>query len=389
MPKIKLTSSNVALLECEPGKKHTTYWDNGETCPGLTLEVRQSGSGTFQLRYRTLQGEQRVHKIAKLGELTFDEVRREARRLKSLVVLGGDPSADKAVIKAVPTYGELAVQHLAHAATYQRSYSRSEQVLRVHLIPKWGKTRLTDITTQGVTAWLAEKAKSGLAPATVEKIRVIMSRSFNLGAKWGVPGSERNPVKEVPRRVFNNARQRFLSPAEVQRLREAAAGSRNKLFPAFVDLALLTGARRGELLSAEWSNLDLDRQTLLLPMTKNGRSRHLALSKAAVAVIEGMAANKAEGARYLFPSPADPTKHMRSVKHAWQEACRVARLPHTTVHDMRHTAASAMIAAGVDLFAVGKVLGHQNYASTMRYSHLANDKLLAAVDAGAAGLRLG
>ncbi len=54
------------------------------------------------------------------------------------------------------------------------------------------------------------------------------------------------------------------------------------------------------------------------------------------------------------------------------------------IHDLRHSAASFMINAGIDLYAVGKVLGHADHKSTMRYSHLANDTLLAAVEAGAA-----
>ena len=73
-----------------------------------------------------------------------------------------------------------------------------------------------------------------------------------------------------------------------------------------------------------------------------------------------------------------------SIKHGWQNAIKVAKLPGLRLHDLRHSAASFMVNSGVDLFAVGKVLGHPNYQSTQRYAHLANDTLLAAVEAGAA-----
>ena len=63
---------------------------------------------------------------------------------------------------------------------------------------------------------------------------------------------------------------------------------------------------------------------------------------------------------------------------------RVAKLPGLRLHDLRHSAASFMVNSGVDLFAVSKVLGHTSYQSTQRYSHLANDTLLKAVEAGAA-----
>ncbi len=63
-------------------------------------------------------------------------------------------------------------------------------------------------------------------------------------------------------------------------------------------------------------------------------------------------------------------------------------LPDLRIHDLRHSAASFMINAGIDLFAVGRVLGHADHKSTMRYSHLANDTLLAAVEAGAAKMNV-
>jgi hypothetical protein len=72
-------------------------------------------------------------------------------------------------------------------------------VLRLHVIPRWGKLRLDEIKTQDITQWFAEKAASGLAPATIEKIRVMFSRSFELARQWEIPGGAINPVKNVPR----------------------------------------------------------------------------------------------------------------------------------------------------------------------------------------------
>ncbi|MEH3108156.1 MAG: site-specific integrase, partial [Sphingomonas fennica] len=135
-------------------------------------------------------------------------------------------------------------------------------------------------------------------------------------------------------------------------------------------------------LSARWQDLDVNRRQLFVPTSKTGRSRHVPLSQAALDVIAGLG----RGAAFLFPNPRDPSKHLTTIKHGFQSAREAAGLPDLHIHDLRHTAASAMVAAGVDLFAVGKVLGHANVASTARYSHLANDTLLRAVEAGAARL---
>jgi site-specific recombinase XerD len=91
---------------------------------------------------------------------------------------------------------------------------------------------------------------------------------------------------------------------------------------------------------------------------------------------------------WLVPNP-DTRQPYHSFKRSFDTARTKAGLPDLRVHDLRHSAASFMINAGIDLFAVGRVLGHADHQSTMRYSHLANDTLMKAVEAGAAGLKSG
>lgn len=379
MPKAKLDHSYCLTAQCAPGRRKTDHWD--VAIPGFTLEVRASGGRTFYLRYQDAHGRQRQHKIAGFGDITVERARKEAQRLRSEVVLGGDPAAKKAETKSVPKYAELAAQHLEHVKTYQRSYATTEMYLRVHILPRWGQMRVSEITKAQVAQWLAEKTNEGLALATVEKIRVIFGRSFSLAMEWDVPGVSRNPTLGIRRPPINNARERFLTPAEAQRLRKAVGESRNTQLPFIVGLLLLTGARVSELLRAEWRHIDLDRKAWLIPTSKTGKSRHVPLSQSAIDILETVP--RFADCPYVLPNPAT-RKPFTEIKHAWQWARKRALLPDLRIHDLRHSAASFMINAGVDLFAVGKVLGHASYQSSSRYSHLANDTLLAAVEAGAA-----
>ena len=335
------------------------------------------------MRYQDAHGRQRQHKIGVFGDITFDQARKEAKRLRSEITLGGDPACKKEELKAVPTYAELAAQHLVHAKTYQRSYETTEMYVRRHILPRWSKVRLTDIHQRDVAQWLSEKAAEGLAPATVEKIRVTFGRSFSLALQWDVPGVTRNPVVGIKRPPINNARERFLSVEEAKRLQKAVANSRNTLLPAIVGLLLLTGARVSELLRAEWQHVDLDRRAWLIPTSKTGKPRYVPLSQAAIDIIVLLQPHRVGRCAYLLPNPKT-LKPFTEIKHAWQKARDDAGMPDLRIHDLRHSAASFMINSGVDLFAVGKVLGHASYQSTQRYSHLANDTLLAAVEAGAA-----
>jgi integrase len=379
MPRVKLDSTTALAARCEDGKKKTDWYDTVTT--GFVLECRSTGGRTYYLRYDQ-NGRQKQHKIGRYEDITFAAAKKAAQRLRSEVVMGGDPGARKAEAKAVPLYAELSAMHLADAKLHQRSYDTTEGYVRLHIMPRWGKVRLTDIDGRAVAHWLAAKRDQGLAPATVIKLKAIFGRSFELGVRWGIPGCDRNPVRGIQSKPLNNARERFLSTEEAGRLITAAEKSRNPLLAPVVGLLLLTGMRVSELLSARWEHVDLTGRSLYVPTSKTGRSRYVPLAQAAVTIIERMP--RTNGAVYLFPSSKVPANHLTTIKHGWQTARDCANLPGLRIHDLRHSAASFMVNSGVDLFAVGKVLGHANVASTARYSHLANDTLLAAVEAGAA-----
>lgn len=379
MPMAKIDYAFAAAAVCQPGKKKTDYWDT--EIKGLILEVRCTGKKTYHFRYLDQSNRQRCKKVGGFDDITNATARKEAQRLRSEVVLGGDPAAKKAHAKAVPLYRELAEAHIAHSKLHHRSAKTMEMYLRRHLMEKWGKYRLTEIDPRAVSQWLAEKRAEGLAPASVEKLRVIMSRSFVLASQWGMAGAENNPIRRVPKVRFNNARERYLSAEEAARLRAAVAQSQNKQLAAIVGLLLLTGARVRELLDAKWENVHVERRSWYIPDTKTGRPRHVPLSTPALEIIQGL--TRFERCPWLVPNP-ETLKPFVSIQHSWERATRVAGLKGLRIHDLRHSAASFLVAAGVDLYAVGKVLGHASVASSARYSHLAAGQLLAAVEAGAA-----
>ena len=378
MPKAHLTQAFAANAGCEVGKKKSDFYDN--TVIGFILECRNTGGKTYYLRYVDQAGNQKQPKIGGYNDVTFAAAKKKAQQLRSEVVMGGDPGAAKALAKSIPLYSELSEKHLAFSKDL-KSYDDLESCMRVHIVPKWGKTRLTDMNSRSMAQWLSEKRASGLAPASVEKLRVIIGRSFVLGASWDIPGTERNPTRGIPRAPLNNGRERFLTPEETVRLKAAVEASQNPQLKHIVGLLLLTGARLRELLEAKWENVDVERRSWFIPTSKTGKSRHVPLSTPAVAIIEKLPRFK--GCPWLVPNPETRLPFV-SIKHSWQHAIAEAKLPGLRLHDLRHSAASNMVNSGVDLFAVGKVLGHASYQSTQRYSHLANDTLLKAVEAGAA-----
>ncbi|OBX19248.1 hypothetical protein A9995_09020 [Erythrobacter sp. QSSC1-22B] len=383
MPIATLDAAFCAAAECPSRKKKIDYYD--KELKGFVLEVRSSGGKSYYLRYLEPNGRQRQLKIGGWQDVTFAQAKKKAQLLRSQVVLGGDPLGERKRKRLVLTYAELAQQHIDHASTYQKRPENTASVINTHLLPRWGRLRLDEIKQQDVAKWLSE-LRQGLAPATVEKIRLMLGRSFELARQWELVGGDINPVRGVPRFKFSNARERFLSGQEAERLLQAAETSFNPQLKPIIQLLLLTGARKSELLKAEWRNVDLARKAWFIPDSKTGKSRHVPLSKSAIDVIENLPVF--DGCPYLLPNPKT-RKPYDTIKRAWATARDAAKLGDFHLHDLRHSAASFMINGGIDLFTVGRILGHADHQSTMRYSHLANDTLMAAVEAGAAGMTKG
>lgn len=379
----QLTHAFCLTAQCRPGKARTDYFC--QSTIGFCLECRSSGTKTYTFRYQNEYGQLKQRRIAPYGDISFAEAQKIARKWRAEVLTGGDPAAKKAERKAIPTYDELADLHYGYVETYSKNPGNIEAVLRVHIRPKWGKKRLDEITTPDVAKWLGELRQSGKAMATVEKIRIVFNRSFELALRWQTPGVKFNPVRGIPRPRMNNARDRFLSSDDAARLLKATESSLNPQLRNIVGLLLLTGARKRELLDAKWENVKVERKVWFIPDSKTGKPRHVPLSQAALNIIDQLP--RFEKCPWLLPNPKTK-KPFTDIKHPWETARAAAGLDGLHIHDLRHSAASFMVNAGIDLFAVGKVLGHADHQSTMRYAHLANERLIEAVEAGAAKMNV-
>jgi integrase len=142
-------------------------------------------------------------------------------------------------------------------------------------------------------------------------------------------------------------------------------------------LILLTGCRKGEALTAKWTDFDLVRGVWTKPShhTKQNRTEHVPLSGQALALLKGMP----QKGEYLFPGRAvqdgKPTGHMQDLKACWKHVCKLAKLDGVRIHDLRHTFASHLVSKGESLPIVGKLLGHTQPQTTARYAHLADSPL--------------
>lgn len=192
-------------------------------------------------------------------------------------------------------------------------------------------------------------------------------------------------LKGIPRPQLDNAREVYLTSEQAKTLLLACEASVNPQLKNLVALLMMTGSRLNELLQSKIEHVDLERKQWLIPISKTGKHRYVPLSAAAIAIIEKLP--KFENCPWLIPNPKTLQPFV-SIKHSWQTARKAAGLDGLRIHDLRHTFASMAAGAGIDLYSIGKVLGHADYKSTMRYSHLANNQLLLAVEASAGKLQV-
>jgi integrase len=188
----------------------------------------------------------------------------------------------------------------------------------------------------------------------------------------GLRSEGSNPCRGL-RLYREGTRERFLSEVEFREAATAIAATEKsgKIGPhaaAGLRLALFTGARQGELLSAKWSHVDWDRRIIRLPDSKTNEPRTIHLSEAALEVLRGIT----HIGPYIIAGALEGEAY-RSLSRAWAECRGAAGLSDVRLHDLRHSYASLAAAQGVSLQMIGKLLGHKVHATTMRYAHLARD----------------
>jgi len=216
--------------------------------------------------------------------------------------------------------------------------------------------------------------------STVNHELASLKHIFNKGMAWGILG--KNPAAKVQKLPETKGRTRFLSAEEVERLLEAAPVH---LRPIII-MALETGMRRGEILGLKWTDVDMKNSMAYVGETKTNTPRHVPMSgrlRATLAalprrlgtdyVFTGAIRHTPAGGRLRRPLNQPVGKiglPFRDVDTAFRNACTSAGIVDFHFHDLRHTAASHMVMAGVPMRTVGEILGHKTATMTERYSHL-------------------
>lgn len=272
-------------------------------------------------------------------------------------------------------------------ATYVRTHNRaSEQesksaILRLHLVPFFGRMFLRDITTREIELYAAEKARETkgvrtLSPKSINNHLTVLRKALMLAHQY-------EEIERVPALRWRKVPQQKYAFFDVEQSRRLIANADPGLWRAMITVALHTGLRRGELFGLEWRDVDFENRRLTVERavvrdkegpTKNGKIRHVPLSRDAIAALQSVRGT----VPIVFHIDGERITRNKS-KHPLWRACRRAKLPLCQWHVLRHSFASHLAMGGVQMRSIMELMGHQSMGVTLRYAHLTPQTLADAI----------
>lgn len=370
MPVRKLTKNAVSSLR--PG---VTIWDTDVRGFGAR---RRKGATTFVLKTRA-RGRQTFLSIGRFGSpWTVEMARKEALRLLGDIASGGDPSASKRHDRRAPTLTEFAERYVSeYAAAHKKARTIEEDVrmLRLHILPALGTLKIGNVTRTDIARFHSGRRHH---PTNANRCLALLSHIMTIAERWGERTDGSNPCKHVER-YPEGKRERFLTPDELRRLGDTLLSVEKTAHPsavAAIRLLIFTGGRLSEVLGLKWDWIDFARGIARLPDSKTG-AKNLTLPMPALEVL----ANLPRLANNPFVLPGERRgAQFAGIQKAWQRIRKIAGLSNVRIHDLRHAFASVAVQSDESLYLVGRVLGHQQIATTQRYAHLAPAALRAVAD---------
>jgi len=368
---IKKTLDSLKLPD--KNKRHYFY---DTKIKGLELMVTDQGTKSFKV-YRKFNGKPVRVTLGKYPEMTIENARNEAQRVIADMISGKNPNEEKKNIRSETTFGEMFKIFMErHSKITKKSWIADEQDVP-RFLSQWFKKKLSTISKQEIQL-IHERVRveNGLYQANrlLERIKAI----YNKAIEWGWSGT--NPASSI-KKFKEKSRDRFLHPDELPRFFESLEAEPNFTIKDYIYVSLFTGARKSNVLSMKWEDINFERCEWLIPETKNGESLRVHLTEKVIDILKNRL-KLSPNSKWIFES-IGKTGHLVEPKSGWKRILQRAGIKDLRLHDLRRTLGSWQAATGANSYIIGRSLGHKNQQSTAIYARLSIDPIKESVEKAA------
>lgn len=269
------------------------------------------------------------------------------------------------------TFGEMVQRYLQEVSVTKAPGSTlRDRQCADHLLPCFGDKLVYQVSSKLLGEYKVKRRADGAAPATINKELGMVRHLFNVAIReW--EWCRENPMHRVSMEPVHNARDRWLTADEEGRLLSVSPSWLQEL----ITFALNTGMRRGEILGLKWQDVDLARGVLVVMKSKNKEHRTIPLNARVFELLVEKQSRRVKSQDLVFTTSSDTMRDERNLTRGFYVALEKSGVENLTFHDLRHTFATRLVHAGVDLYKVQRLLGHKSPVMTQRYAHHSPESL--------------
>ena len=366
--KFKFTDNRIESIR--PPEKGVVMYRDLEV-KGLILRVSITGNKSFAL-YKKFEKKPRLITIGTFPEYTVEEAREMALNLKRQMARGVLPktiSTDHVTVSSSSiTFQQLFDKYINDYAVHNLT-ARGLQDVSTRIARNVGcllKKPLKDITKQDILDKFHHISKT----ATIEANRTIsyLSAIFNKGIEWEL--LDKNPASGIKKHK-EASRDRYITLEEKEKFFKSLEEEGDQQIKDFVLISLYTGARKSNVLSMCWKDINFGNATWYIKDTKNGDPQNVVLIEEAIKILEQR--RSSSSSKWVFPSDTSKSGHFQEPRKGWVRIIERAGLKDLRIHDLRRTCGSWMAISGASQYVIGKMLGHKSSQSTAIYARLSLD----------------
>jgi len=373
---INFTKAAIEQLTGPEGTARRYIHDTKES--GLLLQITAAGRKSLQL-YKKHQGRPVRVTIGTFPDFTVEQARKRAREIKAELDRGENPNDTTRAQRQEMTFADLFAIYLErHAKPRKRTWQEDEIYFKKHLADL-GKKRLSQVTRSDVGSIHARIGKD--RPTHANRVVALISSIIGRGIEYGLYEGL-NPCQGI-RRFPEKSRDRFLKEDELGRFFQALEQETNTTIRDFFLVALLTGARRANVMAMRWSEIDFKEATWKIQETKNGTPQTVPLTGPVLEILQGR--RKCTSSFFVFPARSN-SGHIVSPFKAWRRTCKAAGIESVRIHDLRRTMGSWQAKTGASLPIIGKTLNHKDASTTSIYARLDLDPVRSAMETATAAM---